>query len=244
MKPGLTVLIPVFNEEEIIADNTHLLMDQLPDHIQDRERPFEIVIVSNGSTDGTEAIGSELERIHDPVRFFRLPEKGVGRAFTLGVRQARFDLIISLDMDLSIDQGFVPRALSLLEDDYQIVVGSKKMGTQKRAFWRRAGSTAFILTARALVGLSFEDYSIAAKAYRREVIFKYLDRIDYGTSYVLDIIYHALHDGGRAVEIPVFCEDFRPSKFNLLHEALYRFRNLFLLWWRYRLFRDRIRASH
>ena len=101
------------------------------------------------------------------------------------------------------------------------------MGCQARPFWRRAGSNCFIATARALLGLSFVDYSIAAKGYRRAVALKYLDRIDHGTSYVLDIIYHTLADGGRAVEIPVWCQDFRSSKFNLSHEAVYRFRQIF-----------------
>ncbi|MDY6852683.1 MAG: glycosyltransferase family 2 protein, partial [Thermodesulfobacteriota bacterium] len=217
MKPGLTVLIPVFNEEGIIRDNTAGLLDFL----QDLGEPFELIIVSNGSTDNTVALGRELALAHDRLRFFDLPSKGVGRAFALGVRQASFDRIISVDMDLSIDLSFIPQALELL-DDYRIVVGSKKMGSQKRSFWRKAGSTAFILTARVLLGLDFEDYSIAAKAYHREVALKHLDRIDHGTSYVLDIIYHTLSNGGRAVEVPVHCEDFRPSKFNLVHEALYR----------------------
>jgi len=225
---GLSILIPVFNEEDIIEINTI----RLREYLQGLGRPFEIIIISNGSTDRTSEYGRKLARDFETVRFFELPAKGVGRAFALGVRQAGFEHIVSVDMDLSIDLGFIPRALDLLQD-YQIVVGSKKMGAQYRTLWRKAGSTAFILTVRALIGLPFEDYSIAAKAYHREVIVKYLDRLDYGTSYVLDIIYHTLADGGRALEIPVYCEDFRPSKFNLVNEALYRFKNVFRLWWRY-----------
>ena len=49
------------------------------------------------------------------------------------------------------------------------------------------------------------------------------------------MIYHIRRAEGQAVEIPVYCEDYRASKFNLVSEALYRFRNLFRLWWRYRL---------
>ena len=143
--------------------------------------------------------------------------------------------------DLSIDLDFIPRALHLLEKT-NVVVGSKKMGIQHRPLWRRAGSTVFILTARLLLGLNFDDYSIAAKAYRRDTAIQYLGRIDYGTSYVMDIIYHALADGFSAVQIPVWCLDRRPSKFNLPREALYRFRNLFRLWWRYHV-RERRQAS-
>ncbi|MFH1139179.1 MAG: glycosyltransferase family 2 protein [Pseudomonadota bacterium] len=229
MKPGVSIIIPILNEEDLIRSHAEKLLE----YLKTLERPFEIVLVSNGSTDNTDALGRELEKRLDQVRFFSLAHKGVGRAFSLGAREARHELIVSMDMDLSIDLSFIPEAADLLEE-YQIVVGSKKMGAQKRTLWRRGGSTAFILTARLLLGLSFEDYSIAAKAYRRETILTCLDRIDYGTSYVLDIIYHTLAGGGRAKEIPVFCEDYRASRFNLLNEALYRFKNLFLLWWNYK----------
>ena len=230
MKSGLTVLIPVIDEQDIIEANTLRLLD----YLWKLGRVFEIIIVSNGSTDSTSEIGRRLDRTIEEVRFFEIPARGVGRAFSRGVDKALFDQIISLDMDLSIELDFIPRALALL-CEYQIVVGSKKMGSQNRSFWRMAGSTAFILTARLLVGLPYKDYSIAAKGYHREMILKYLDRIDDGTSYVMDIIYHAQKDGKAAVEIPVFCEDYRPSKFNLLDEARYRFRNVFLLWWRYHI---------
>lgn len=230
MTDGATILIPVFNEQEIIEANTNTLVK----HMETLSLPFEIIILSNGSTDGTNNLGRSLADSHECVRFFELPEKGVGRAFRLGVEQASFDLIISVDMDLSIDLGFIRRAVHILEN-YEIVVGSKKMGSQNRKLWRKAGSTTFIICVRILLGLPFEDYSIAAKGYHRKTIIKYLDRIDYGTSYVLDIIYHTMADGGLALEIPVFCEDYRASKFNLVNEALYRFKNVFLLWIKYHM---------
>ena len=230
MSGGLSVIIPVLNEEDVIEANTATLVK----HLETLGRPYEVLLISNGSTDRTCPLGEKLAREHQAVRFFEVPEKGVGRAFAMGVMAARHDLIVSVDMDLSIDLGFIGRALDLLAD-CQIVVGSKKMGNQQRALWRKAGSTAFIITVRLLLGLPFEDYSIAAKAYRREVVLAHLDQIDHGTSYVLDILYHALAEGGRAVEIPVYCEDYRTSRFNLIHEALYRFRNVFRLWWRYHL---------
>ena len=230
MTGGLSVIIPVLNEADIIEANTTLLVR----YLERLHRPFEVILVSNGSTDGTEVLGRQLAETLAPVRCFSLPEPGVGRAFALGVRRAAHDLIVSVDMDLSIDLGFIERAVGFLEQ-YEIVVGSKKMGSQARALWRRAGSTAFIMTARLLLGLDFKDYSIAAKAYHRHVILRYLDRIDHGTSYVLDIIYHTLSDGGRALEIPVWCEDFRASQFNLMNEAVYRFHRLFILWWRFRV---------
>ncbi|MEW6264126.1 MAG: glycosyltransferase family 2 protein [Thermodesulfobacteriota bacterium] len=234
MTRGLSVIVPVLNEADIIETNTRRLVN----YLDGLDFTWEVIVISNGSTDRTEEIGRRLAEEISRVRFLSVPTKGVGLAFSLGVRMAGFDRIVSVDMDLSIDLAFIHLSFDLLRD-YHIVVGSKKMGAQDRNFIRKAGSSAFILAARLLLGLSFEDYSIAAKAYRRAVASSYLDRIDGGTSYVLDIIYHALADGGRAVEIPVYCQDYRASKFNLMHEAVYRYHRLFRLWWRYRLRRPK-----
>ena len=139
------------------------------------------------------------------------------------------DRIVTVDADLTTDMDFIPRAAKFL-DDYDIVVGSKKIGRQTRSLIRIAGSSGFILCVRSLLGLPFGDYSIGAKAYRRTTIDSYRARINHGSSYVIEIIYHAWRHGFSIVEIPVFCKDTRGSKFNLAHEGVYRFFHLFKLW--------------
>ena len=91
------------------------------------------------------------------MTFFHLPQRGVGLAFREFVRRARHPLLISLDMDLSVDLSFVPAALDLLET-HDIVVGSKKLGKQNRAFFRRLGSELFLRAVRLLLGIAYEDY--------------------------------------------------------------------------------------
>ncbi|MCK4389258.1 MAG: glycosyltransferase [Desulfobacterales bacterium] len=225
MKP-FSIIIPVYNEQDVIVQNTEALMA----HLVRRHKTFEIIIGSNGSVDKTVALGKGLAERYPPVRFFHLPQRGVGYAFREAARMARYDFIVSLDMDLSIDLDFIEHAVGLLDGGYGIVVGSKKMGQQKRSAVRKLGSGLFILSARFLLGLAFEDYSIAAKGYRKSVLLRYLDRVDHGTSYVIDIICLAHRNGTRIIEIPVRCEDLRASKFNIVHEGVYRFANLFKLW--------------
>lgn len=226
MKP-FSVIIPVYNEARILALNTERLMAHLALH----HKTFEIIIGSNGSKDETVTLGRALAAKHERVRFFHLNQRGVGHAFRQGVRSARYDLVVSLDMDLSVELEFVERALDLLESGFEIVVGSKKMGQQKRSTFRILGSGVFILCARFLLGLSFEDYSIGAKAYRKSVLLDHLDKVDHGTAYVIDMICLVQKNGGRIIEVPVRCEDFRASKFNILHEGVYRYSRLFQLWW-------------
>ena len=87
---------------------------------------------------------------------------------------------------------------------------------------------------RLLLGIAYEDYSIAAKAFRVATLRRFIDRVNVGSSYVLEICYLTHRTGGRVVQVPVSCEDWRASKFNLLHEAFYKYRHLLGLWLRYR----------
>jgi glycosyltransferase involved in cell wall biosynthesis len=222
-----TVGIPVYNEEAILVPNTERLLAYL-DHFG---REYEVLIGSNGSTDSTTALGIDLTRRFPQVAFFHVPQRGVGLAFREFILRARYPLLISVDMDLSIDLDFVRRALTLLED-HDIVVGSKKLGKQKRSFLRRVASDTFLRIARVLLGIDYDDYSIAAKGYRVETVRRFADRINEGSSYVIEMCFLTKRGGGRIVQIPVECEDWRKSKFNLVHEAFYKYSHLVGLWLR------------
>jgi glycosyltransferase involved in cell wall biosynthesis len=219
-----TLLIPEFNEEAILENN----LRSLAAHLAGLDHPFEIIVGSNGSFDKTLSILHTLEPAIPCLRFFHIPEKKVGHAFRRGIEMAQFNRIITVDMDLSIDLGFIESAFRLLSD-HHVVVGSKISGDQKRSYVRKFASNAFIFCAKLLLGITHSDYSIAAKGYRKNTITGYLPYIDTQTFYVVQILFRAFHDGKRIVEIPVNCMDTRKSRFNLIHEGLYKFSRLFRL---------------
>ena len=224
---SFSVFIPVYNEEDILIPNTERLITYLDQY----GVGYEIIIGSNGSKDRTPHLGEILADKYPQVEFFHIKEKGVGYAFKRGIQTARYDVLVSLDMDLSIHLGFIEEALGLLDANYDIIVGSKKMGHEKRSTFRRLGSDLFIFTAGVLLGLPFEDYSIGAKAYKKDLLLEYLDRVERGTAYVLNIVFLAFESKRRVIEIPVMCEDYRQSRFNIIHEGFYRFYRLFKLWY-------------
>ncbi len=225
---GLTIFCPVFNEEAIIAQN----LARLVEHLEESGlTPFEIIIGENGSTDRSPEILAELCAEDPRLSFFHLDEKEVGSAFAEGVRRARHEKIVTVDMDLSIDLRFIASAVRLL-DTNDIVIGSKIMGDQKRPWLRKSVSNLFIVLARLLLGISFHDYSIAAKGYRTSSARRYLPFVDPKTFYVVRMVHLATRDGLKITEVPVSCFDMRGSRFNLLHEGFYKFGNLFLLFFR------------
>ncbi len=225
MKYTSTVFIPVYNEEEIIARNVNRLFAFMESASIDAE----IIIGSNGSTDNTPKIVKELDRSADRIQAFHLDRRGVGRAFSRAVKLARADYIVCQDADLAVELDFIPLALEFLEK-CDIVVGCKRLGLQKRSFFRKFGSDFFVFVSSLLLGAGVSDFSIGAKAYRREFVSDYTDRLDPGTGYVLELVYLAATEKRRVVELPVNCRDNRKSHFNLPAEAAHKFSHLFRLW--------------
>jgi glycosyltransferase involved in cell wall biosynthesis len=224
---AFTIGIPILDEADILIENTSRLLR----HLDTLGREYEVILGSNGSTDATVDLGREFARRDPRVSFFHISERGVGLAFKEFVSRARHPYLVSVDMDLSIDLGFIGAALDELES-HDLVVGSKRVGKQQRTLFRKLGSESFSLATRCLLGLAYDDYSIAAKAYRVDVLRRYLDRIDAGSSYVLEICYLVQRAGGRIAKLPVSCTDLRASKFNLWREAQYKYAHLVRLWWR------------
>ena len=166
----------------------------------------------------------------EKIRFFAVKERGVGGALKFSIPQFKYTYILSLDMDLSADLTFITDALAFM-DGYDIIIGSKRVGTQSRNIIRKLGSNLYIFIVKFLLGTSFTDYSLGAKVYKKTVLERYIGLIDnYGTDYVINIVYNAFKDGYRILEIPVKCNDTRISKFNLFEEGIYRYKKIFALW--------------
>lgn len=221
---GVTINIPVYNEQELIGPNTEKLLG----YLNERDIEHEVIIVSNGSTDKTVEIGRELESTYKSVRFFSIEQKGVGIAFRIAASNAKYEKMISMDMDLAVNLSFIDEANDLL-DRYTIVLGSKVLGNQKRSLIRKVGSLSYIYLSKLILGLKFHDYSIGGKGFRTKFVMEHLNFIDDETNYVIALTLCAIKKGYKVVEIPVECIDSRSSRFNLVKEALYRYSMLLKL---------------
>jgi glycosyltransferase involved in cell wall biosynthesis len=218
----LTFILPAYNEEAILAAN----IDRLRAFLKECGIvEYELILVSNGSTDRTVEIARACAERCADLTVIELSRRGVGLAFKEGVRHTRYERLISLDLDLTIDLGFIESAAALL-GQVHLVIGSKQVGSQQRSWVRRLASATFIACTRMLLGLRFTDYSIGAKAYRKSVIEPYLPYLADGSAYVLQLMAWRAWAGSPIAEVPVQCEDYRKSRFNLLHEGIYRFGSL------------------
>ncbi|MCS7280753.1 MAG: glycosyltransferase [Desulfobacterota bacterium] len=216
LKP-FSLFIPVFNEEDLLETNTEIVKS----YLSRRHFTYEIVIVDNGSTDSTSEIGRDLMKKYKEVRFYTVPKRGPGYALKRALFEFRYENVVFIDIDLSINLSFIEEAASLL-DSYTVVIGSKKRGKDQRNILRVFAGSLFVRFVQLILGLPYSDYSIGGKAFRKSFLLENIRLIDDRTNYVLSLIYAAYKKGERIIEIPVFCDDKRKSRFSLLSEIFYR----------------------
>ncbi len=223
----ISVILPVYNEESVLESSIKTLMSFFCRISEE----YELIIVSNGSTDRTNEIALSLQRQFQNVRYFHLSARSVGMAFVKGVQESAGDRIISLDIDLSSEIEFIEYAINLLHYA-DMVVGSKTMGNQKRSTIRILASQIYILFTQLLFDLTISDYSIGCKAYRKNAILGALPHLDNWTGYVFELCVYLRQRNARIIQIGIDCNDNRKSHFNLLHEGFYRYYHLFRVWFK------------
>jgi glycosyltransferase involved in cell wall biosynthesis len=162
----LSVVVPLFNE----AASLPALVDQLLTALRPLGLPFELVLVDDGSRDGT---GTQLaqmaETVPELVAVLLRRNYGQTAAMAAGFDASGGSLIVSLDGDLQNDPADIPLLLEKLEEGYDLVSGWRHQ-RQDAALSRLLPShLANRLIAR-VTGVRLHDYGCSLKAYRREVL--------------------------------------------------------------------------
>lgn len=165
MQPCLCVVVPCFNEAKTVQ--------QVLDRVLASPYTAEVVVVDDGSTDGTPAI---VRSIADPrVRVFEQPRnQGKGAALRRGFAQATAPYVIVQDADLEYDPADWPDVLGpLLEDKADVVYGSRFVtGRPRRVlyYWHSVGNRALTTASNVCTNLNLTDMETCYKAFRRELI--------------------------------------------------------------------------
>jgi glycosyltransferase involved in cell wall biosynthesis len=162
----LSIIIPCYNESSTIVSLINAVK-QSP--VTDRE----IIIVDDGSKDGTRDI---LDQLSDPeVRvIFHKVNQGKGAALRTGFQEATGDICIVQDADLEYDPREFPLVIQpIVEDKADVVFGSRfQSGRPHRVvyFWHRIGNGVLTLMSNFFTDLNLSDMETCYKAFRREVI--------------------------------------------------------------------------
>ncbi len=162
----ISLVIPVYNEEESLPE----LYEQLGRICPGLGKPYEIIFIDDGSTDGSFATLARL-RAGDPrVRIIRFRRNfGQTAALAAGFDHAQGDVIVTLDADLQNDPADIAALLAKIDEGYDIVSGWRK-DRKDRFLSRRLPSIMANGLISRFTGVKLHDYGCTLKAFRREVI--------------------------------------------------------------------------
>jgi glycosyltransferase involved in cell wall biosynthesis len=162
----VSVVIPVYNEVGTIKE--------IVGRVQAVDLEKEIVIVDDGSTDGTRELLQEITLSHENVRaLYHDQNQGKGAALRTGFESASGDIVIIQDADLEYDPREYPVLLEpILDGRADIVYGSRFLGGPHRVlfFWHYLGNKFLTLLSNAVTNLNLTDMETCYKVFRREVL--------------------------------------------------------------------------
>jgi dolichol-phosphate mannosyltransferase len=221
------LVLPTYNEAENLEPLVEAARAKLPPSAR-------VLIVDDGSPDGTGALADRLAERHENVAVLHRPRKeGLGPAYIAGFREALAGgagLVLEMDADFSHDPAYLPR---LLEEAKRadVVLGSRYVPGGGVSDWgplRRAVSRGGSTYARLVLGVDVRDLTGGFKCFRREVLEAIdLDAISTrGYAFQVEMTYRALRLGFKVVEVPIVFRERRvgSSKMDLriVAEAVWR----------------------
>lgn len=164
--PNLSVVVPIYNER----DNVEPLHEALSYALQALKRPYEIVFVDDGSSDGTRDVMRRLAANDPHLRlvFFRR-NYGQTAAMAAGFRACRGRTIVSMDGDLQNDPADIGRLVEKLEEGYDVVCGWRR-NRQDRVATRLLPSLIANFLISRVTGAHIHDTGCSLKVYRSWVV--------------------------------------------------------------------------
>ncbi len=162
----LSVVVPIFNEEQTVED--------LVARVQATPFDKEIILVDDGSSDGTRAILARLGEADNIRVILHEQNQGKGAALASGFAAAQGDMVLIQDADLEYDPGDYGKLLQpIIDGKADVVYGSRFVGGESHRvlyFWHSLGNRFLTLASNAATDLNLTDMETCYKAFRREVL--------------------------------------------------------------------------
>jgi glycosyltransferase involved in cell wall biosynthesis len=201
----LSVIIPVFNEKYTIAEIVR--------KVQATRLASEIILVDDGSTDGTREILQSLASSPDLLVLYHEKNLGKGAALRSGFEKARGDVILVQDADLEYNPAEYPTLLDPIEcGQADVVYGSRFLGSKHRVtmFWHMVANQLLTLATNLLYNSILSDMETGYKVFRAEVLHGLrlrANRFDFEPEITAKLLKHK----ARIFEVPI---SFNPREYS------------------------------
>ena len=229
MVEKLSIVVPAYNEEQRLGPT----LDRITSYLAAGSRDWEVLVVDDGSRDGTMALARKVAEAHPKVRVLT-NGRNRGKGFTVkhGVMEASGDAVLFSDADLSSPIEEVEKLLPLLEMGHDVVIGSRDIiGSQievPQPLHRRVMGYSFMVLRDWIAVSGFRDTQCGFKLFRTpaaKTVFAQ-SRVD-GFCFDVEILAIAKTLGFRMCEVPVVWRNDERTTVNPIGDPLKMFLDLF-----------------
>ncbi|MCX7598052.1 MAG: glycosyltransferase family 2 protein [Armatimonadetes bacterium] len=244
-RPQLSIVIPAFNEAAVIGDTVGTVCQ----FVADQGLCAEVIVVDDGSTDETAILAEQaLARWELPSKVIRLnPNEGKAVAVRRGMLEARGDLLLMTDADLSVSMGHLPKLMDAIRAGADIAIASRAVRGARldppQPFWRLLIGKMYGLLRRLIVLPRIADTQCGFKLFTRQAAREAFSRqASKSWAFDAEVLYIAHRLGYSIVEVPVVWCNRRESKVRVLRDLWSVLRDLLAVRWRHRKLNRRDRA--
>lgn len=219
----ISIVIPAYNEEKRIKES----LSEVFDFMSNSGMQYEIIVVDDGSSDGTSRIVESMAGDEPRMRFMRYEKnRGKGHALRTGALVAKGDFVLVMDTDLSTPLEELWKLMPFLDEgDYDIAIGSRALALsdiiRKQPWWRQGMGKMFNKIVKTLVIGDFSDTQCGFKLFAGNVARTLfgeakIDRF----AYDVEILARAKKKGYRIREVPIRWINSPGSKVDPLKDSL------------------------
>jgi hypothetical protein len=204
----ISIVLPAYNEADRIEKAVERIKEEL-------KTDFEIIIAEDGSTDGTDAISSQLSKKYSEVRHLHSPERlGRGKALKNAFEVADGEILVYMDVDLSTDLSHLDELIRYAGEN-DVVTGSRMLpeSIAERSLGRKIATSAYNSLVRIILRSKIRDHQCGFKAFRKESILPLL-KITKSSHWFWDteILIRSQRNGLKVKEFPVRWRESRETK--------------------------------
>ena len=211
----ISIVIPCYNEEANIRRG---VLEDVVGYLAGCPYPWELIVADDGSVDDSLALAAAFAAQHEAVRLLRLAHGGKPHAILGGIKEAKGDIILFSDMDMSTPMEEMEKLLPWFAEGYDVVIGSRGLVREGFSPFRQFSSWAFRNLRRVLILPHIVDTQCGFKALRSEVAKEIFPQLSFFSSvreitgwvvsaFDVELLYIAKKWGYRIQEVQVVWRD-------------------------------------